>query len=184
MSWIAKNEYLTQTEMENNAKLVWDYFGSRGWSLSAVAAMLGNMQTESNINPGIWESLVEYGGGYGLVQWTPYTKYSEWAGSNWQNNGNKECARIFYELNNGLQWISTDLYPLSFAEFSKSGNTPEYLAEAFLYNYERPAVQPQPVRETQARAWYNFLDGKTPAPIGGAFPVWMTKRILVRRKRR
>ena len=40
------------------------------------------MQSESSINPGRWES-DRVGGnpdahGYGLVQWTPYTKYTNW----------------------------------------------------------------------------------------------------------
>ena len=70
--------------MQNNAVLLWSYFKAQGWTLNAVAAMLGNMQSESTINPGIWEGLDPFVGGYGLVQWTPYTKYSDWAGSGWE----------------------------------------------------------------------------------------------------
>ena len=55
--------------MQNNAVLLWSYFKAQGWTLNAVAAMLGNMQSESTINPGIWEGLDPFVGGYGLVQW-------------------------------------------------------------------------------------------------------------------
>lgn len=182
--WIAKNTYLTRDEMENNALLAWAFFGSRGWSREAVSAMLGNMQTESTINPGIWESLIEYGGGYGLVQWTPYTKYSEWAGSGWENNGNKQCERINYEMENGLQWFSNIEAPIvdppiTFEEFSKSTDDVETLANYFLWYYEHPADTIQPNRAEQAKNWYEFLAGITPTPTPSKkkkMPLWMYLR--------
>lgn len=167
--WISKNAYLTQAQMEHNATLVWRYFGSKGWSLEAVSAMLGNMQTESTINPGIWESLTPNGGGYGLVQWTPYTKYSEWAGQGWQNNGNKQCERIEYEKDNGLQWFANyEVYPatppISFKEFSTSTLPASTLANYFLWYYEHPLDPNQPNRAEQAQRWYSFLSGVSPPP--------------------
>lgn len=179
--WIAKNAYLNRAEMENNVLLAWYYFGSRGWSREAVSAMAGNWETESTINPGIWESLVPYGGGYGLVQWTPYTKYSNWAGTGWENNGNKQCERIVYEMENGLQWFSnpeapTVSPPISFREFSTSALDVETLANYFLWYYEHPAITIQPARATQARKWYEFLSGVTPSPTPTKkkkMPIWM-----------
>jgi len=168
--WISKNNWLTQSEQENNALLVWDFFSGYGWTLEAVAAMLGNLQSESNINPGIWENLEPFTGGYGLVQWTPYTKYSEWAGEDWQDNGPRECARVIYELENNLQWISTSEYPMSFSEFVESTVDPAELAQAWLYNYERPSSLDQPWRSTQALAWYEFLGGIPPVK---QIPIWL-----------
>lgn len=174
VAWIAKNAFLTRSQMENNvlmaAPILDEYF-----TTSAMAAMFGNMQSESSINPGIWEGLVPFEGGYGLVQWTPYTKYSEYAGADWQNNGDKQCYRIIYELRHGLQW-SKDYYhsiDMSFTEFANSTDSPEYLAHAFLSNYENPAKWPQPQRGVQARSWYNFLieHGYTDDTTGGGGPV-------------
>ena len=83
-------------EMQNNAVLIWNYFKSQGWTLNSVAAMLGNMQSESTINPGIWENLDPIiSNGYGLVQWTPSTKYSEWAGDGWEDNGLKSVSVLY-----------------------------------------------------------------------------------------
>lgn len=158
-SWITGNFFLSRTQMENNARILAEYFLSQGWSLNAISAMLGNMQTESTINPGIWQSLKEFRGGYGLVQWTPYTNYSDWAGDNWQNNGNLECERIIYEFKNGLQYYPTSDYPMTASEFMVSTETPEYLAQVFLNNYERPADRNQPQRSAQAREWFDFLQG-------------------------
>lgn len=55
MSWISGNRYLTQAEMQNNADIVIAYYRSIGVNDSSIAALLGNMQLESNINPEFWE---------------------------------------------------------------------------------------------------------------------------------
>ena len=69
MAWISGNRYLSISEMQNNVDILHYFFRSAGWTDNAIAAMLGNMQSESTINPGIWENLEPYSGGYGLVQW-------------------------------------------------------------------------------------------------------------------
>lgn len=161
-NWYSKNDYLTQKQMEHNAKLFSDIMQGYGFSINAIAAMLGNIQTESGVNPGIWQDRTVGTGGYGLVQWTPYTKYSEWAGGDWENNGDKECERIAYEFSHDIQYASTKSYPLSADQFKTSDKAPGYLANAFLYNYERPSNLNQPKRARQAEAWYKFLTGEEP----------------------
>ncbi len=172
MAFITGNRYLSQEEMTTNAKYIWAYLGGRGWSKNAVAGMLGNMQTESSINPGIWEGLnAGTGPGYGLVQWTPYTKYTEWCAERSLDPSHMDSAlqRIEYELENGLQYYPTDSYPETFAQFKTSTKTPTYLAMVFLANYERPKDPDQPARGTQAEAWYKVLDG-APAPDSPSGP--------------
>lgn len=185
MAWTAGNRRLTQSEMEGNAVEVWRYFSARGWTLNSVAGMLGNMQAESLVNPGAWEGYDPYVGGYGLVQWTPYTNYADWAGAGWQNNGPKQCDRIMFEFNGGyVQWIPTGRYPLTFKQFSESTQTPEYLAAAFLYNYERAEVEVLPARQANARYWYNYLGGVSPTPTRSkGMPVWMMCRPNYKRRR-
>lgn len=179
MAWISGNRYLSLSEMQNNVDILHYFFRAAGWTDNAIAAMLGNMQSESTINPGIWEGLDPYTGGYGLVQWTPYTNYSDWAGADWQDNGQKEMERIIYELNHGLQWISTSKYPMSFADFTLSQETPSELAQVWLYNYERPKVKPQPIRSTRANYWYEYITGQTPSNI----PIWLLFKFNERRWR-
>ena len=178
MPWITGNRYLSMSEMQNNADIMYAFFTEKGWTVNAISAMFGNMQTESTLNPGIWENLDPFVGGYGLVQWTPYTHYSDWAGDGWQDNGHKEMERIIYELENHLQWISTSLYPMTFREFSQSDKPPAYLAQAFLYNYERPAVMPQPARSKQAEYWYEYLAGHPPVK---EIPIWLLFKLKERR---
>lgn len=169
----SKNAYLTRPEMTVNAQYLMGAFTSRGWTKNAVAGMLGNMETESTINPGIWQNLDEGNMrmGYGLVQWTPATNYIDWASARGydRKDVDGQIARIIFELENGLQWISTSSYPLTFKQFSQSTESPEYLAQAFLRNYERPANQNQPNRSTQARYWFDAIEG-----TGGGKPVFPT----------
>ena len=187
MAWVSTNNYLSQSDMENNAALVWEFFGSRGWTIEAVSAMLGNMQKESTINPGIWESLTPYGGGYGLTQWTPYTKYSLWAGNQWEGNGDLECQRIQYEVTltgADAQWIPTANYPETFLQFTQSTASVSYLTSAFMHNYERPAsYATEAERQGYAASWYTYLSGQPAPPVDPTppdeptaldqIPVWM-----------
>lgn len=166
MAWISGNYYLNQNEMQNNASIIKDRLLVKGWTIEAISAILGNMQTESTINPGIWEGLQDHNlsGGFGLVQWTPATKYINWAGgdeASW-NNGDRELDRIQYEAENNLQWFSNPDAtppdpPITFLEFTRATDTPEHLAAFFLWYYEHPADPHQPIRGTQARQWYNYL---------------------------
>lgn len=42
---------MVQSQMEVNATYIWSYLYNEGWTKEAVAGMLGNMQSESAINP-------------------------------------------------------------------------------------------------------------------------------------
>lgn len=156
---------LDRAKQELNVKYIYNYLSSKGWTLNAVCGMLGNMQSESAINPGRWQSedVGNLSGGYGLVQWTPATKYIDFIGvENDPSTMDNNLSRIIYEVENNLQWIATSEYNYSFLEFTKSLDTPYNLAMAFLANYERPADPNQPSRGTQAEDWYEFLSGYVP----------------------
>lgn len=189
IEFVSRNGYLTSDEMKINARHVGTLLYSRGWTVNSIAAMLGNMESESTINPGIWENLDEgnLNGGYGLVQWTPASKYLDWCTVEGLEPSSLLSAllRIEYEIENGLQWISTALYPMTFQEFKTSTDDVERLAMAFLYNYERPKSLNQPQRATQARAWLEFLTSEnlTPTPKPKkkkTMPLWMMVEITRR----
>lgn len=163
MSWISGNRYLTESEMQNNALIIRDYLVDKGWSMNAIAGMLGNMESESTINPGIWQGLIEGtggGGGFGLVQFTPYTNFTNWADSNgyeWAD-GNAQLKWIDEVTSSFGQWIPTDNYNFSFETFKTSSESPEYLASSFLKNFERAGVEVEEERRTQGRKWYEFIN--------------------------
>lgn len=160
---------LTYDQMEVNALYIGAYLIGRGWTLNAIAGLLGNMQVESSLNPGRWQSDRvggdSVGHGYGLVQWTPYTKYTEWVTGDPSTMDNN-LSRIIYEVDNNLQWIGAgEFSDMSFKEFSESELDPYTLGRAFILCYERPADQSeeaQNYRGTLATSWYNYLSSNNP----------------------
>lgn len=175
-SLFSESEPLSQTEMKVNADYIYTSLLNAGWTANSVCALLGNMQAESTINPGRWQgdNVGSTSNGYGLVQWTPSTNYTNWCNENGIEDPSEmdnNLVRIIYEVENDLQWISTDAYPLSFDDFTKSNESIDYLAKAFLLCYERPADQSESVqnyRSELANNWYSYLTGSsgpiTPTP--------------------
>lgn len=169
-SFTGESVPLTQAQMELNAKYIFSFLSSKGWTLNAIAGMIGNIQAESTMNPGRWQSddVGNISMGYGMVQWTPSTKYTEWCteqGFSDPSEMDNNLKRILYELENNIQWIATNSYSMSFKEFSTSSRSVSDLAKAFLLNYERPADQSESVQSYRASLgefWYTFLSGETP----------------------
>lgn len=125
---ISNNKYLTQGEMESNAKEIYTYLSDKGWTINAISGLLGNMQRESTINPGLWQSLKEgnYSGGYGLVQWTPATKYTNWAKANGYDIGDGTVQLYWIDqLSESTgEWIKTSAYNLTWSQFKTSTRMP------------------------------------------------------------
>jgi hypothetical protein len=157
------NEYLELEEMQVNVPYIYAYFTNQGWSKKAVCALLGNMQTESTMNPGIWEGLIEEKGGFGLTQWTPASKYTRWAKENNLDpkDIDTQLERIQYEVENNVQWqgFRTE-YNMTFEEFTQSTMDVEDLTAIFMLSYERPRNQSkekQLERSQQGRYWYDYF---------------------------
>ena len=178
---------LTQAEMEINATYIYNYLGALGWTANAIAGMLGNFQHESTINPGRYQGDVPSGSGWGLAQWTPSSKYTNWCDENglvWHHM-DSALKRIIYEFENGIQYDNTPAdsnYGISSQNFITSTEAPFWLAGCFVMNYEKPAsvLKGYPEGETEAEhqaakaatlkkrgdaanKWYEFLTG-LPAP--------------------
>lgn len=162
----------TKAQQQVNAKYIYSYLSAKGWTINAISAILGNMQAESSINPGRWQSN-NVGGGpaYGIVQWDPYSKYINWATSNGfsdYSTMDANLARIIWEVNNNQQWYGRSEWAgMSFKEFTTSTKSVNYLARGFIICYERPADQStsaQNYRASLAEEWYSYLTGVTPEP--------------------
>lgn len=190
MAWIVKvgvAQYLTQSEMENNATEFYSYFNSKGFTIESVAGMLGNLQQESNINPGMKQT-ASASSGWGLIQWTPssnLTGYANAQGSNWAT-GEIQTQLMWDEIINGYggQWIPKPALGYSYTgnEFSKLTDVSE-ACKAYLYERERAGVEALSKRLTYASNWYEYLTGvtpptpPTPAPTKRkGMPVWMMCR--------
>lgn len=182
VEWVSSNAYLGETDMQNNAYVFYSIMANKGYTLNAISGMLGNMQRESTINPGIWQNLDEgnYSLGFGLVQWTPATNYTNWATVNGYEigDGDGQCVWLDAMTVSSGQWIVTSDYNMSWDEFKVSTESPEYLASAFLKNFERAGAEYEEERRANARKWYNYLKNMTPFPPTPdtpkrKMPLWM-----------
>ena len=175
-SLYTESQALTTEQMQTNATYIYSCLLPKGWTINAISAILGNMQAESSINPGRWQSdsVGWVAGGYGLVQWTPTTKYIDWCtaqGFSDPSEMDNNLERILWEVDNGDQWgfPSYSPYTITFKQFTISNESVSDLTKAFLLNYERPAEEnrteeKQAIRASLGEAWYEYLTGVAPTP--------------------
>ncbi len=71
---------LTTAQEEANAQYIYSFFKAQGWTTEAICGLLGNMQKECGLNPGIWQHWERARLGYGLLQWTPAQDYIDFLG--------------------------------------------------------------------------------------------------------
>lgn len=169
MAWIYEIgtvKYFTQSQMENNATEFYNYFSPLGYTLESICGMLGNIQRESTLNPGLKER-ESVSSGWGLIQWTPSNNLTDYAtakGQNWYD-GNLQCLLINDEVLNGYggQWIPTTSYPYSGAEFSKLTDVEEAV-KSYCFERERAGVVALDERIQNGKNWYEYLSGKPPKP--------------------
>ena len=194
MAWISDDRYLSQSEMENNANIIINYYRSRNIDDNTIAALLGNMQAESTLSPGLTER--GGGGGYGLVQWTPKQNLID--ACNILNltpytSGDNQIRVIIEEIrgipNSINQWYTSSAfisrYYNSGATSDMVGITPQQflsnsmrwgadkLAVLFMAGYERPSYDPSinhyTTRQQNALNWLQYMGGvipPTPTPTG------------------
>lgn len=130
--------------------------------------MLGNMQSESRMNPGIWQGRKEGNmkGGFGLVQWTPATKVISWANEQGipYNSMVAQLERICFEVDNpgkvsDYAWMKKS-NNMTFKQFTQSTMSAYDLGIVFMLNYERPANKTEGnknKRGNNANYWYQFF---------------------------
>ena len=190
MVWV--NEYqtwLTEAQSLQNAQMVVNFLSGKDWSKEAIAALIGNMRHESSINPNMYEYGKEWvdDWGFGLVQWTPRSKFWNWGlGQGYTEtelrSGDSQLARIDYEVDNNIQYIPNghsarygyeSKYDFSFADFRQNtqGLTVNQLTEAFMWNYEGPAysagLNSLSERQAFANRAFNELDWSGTGEGGG-----------------
>lgn len=185
MAWISRQGALTQSEMENNANIIINYYRSIGVDDRTIAGILGNMQAESSINP---EREEVGGAGYGLVQWTPISvlqNHCNTLGLSPYNNGDVQIQVLIQEILNqsGVgEWYTSSAF---ISNYYNSGATsdmigitgrqfldnsmnwnPDKLAVLFMAGYERPSYDPSvnhyQIRQQNANNWFQYMGGVIP----------------------
>lgn len=171
MAWlyeIGVGKYFNQSKQENNATEFYNYFTNKGATIEAICGMLGNIQRESTLNPGIKQGS-STSLGWGLIQWTPSTVLTNWCktyGYNWYD-GSAQCERISCEGEGtkgaGGCWLPTSEYAYSWSEFLALTDVAE-ATKAYLYERERAGIGALDLRLQYASEWYEYFSGKPPTP--------------------
>lgn len=143
MAWWTESEMAVH---KGTAKIVWDYFKSKGLSNEAVAGMMGNFERECHFDTGGVES---NGEGHGLAQWsfsrkTDILNYASSQGKPWTDL-NLQLDFVWHELN------STENASLVALQNAK---TVEEATVMFDNLYERSGVKVLDERTYYANYWY------------------------------
>lgn len=178
MAWIVRvgtREFFNQSEKDNNAIEFYNFFAPRGYSLASICGMLGNIDQESTVNPGLQET-ASTSSGWGLIQWTPMSNYFWWFdihGWSW-SDGNAQCEKIAEEIeSNRDPWLPTSQYPYSGQEFMQLTDT-ELCVRAYFAERERgdPAKAMMEHRIDCANYYYQYLSGQpVPPPVPPTPPI-------------
>lgn len=157
--------------IQNSAieKAIWEYLVSKGLNAYAVAGIMGNLYAESGLNPcnlqnsyneildmtdteytaavdnGDYNNFVNDKAGYGLAQWTYYTRkqalldFAKEAGVS-IGNLDMQLAHLWRELQGYKSVIST----------LKAAESVQAASDAVLLGYEKPEDQSEAVKKKRA----------------------------------
>ncbi len=150
-----------------NAAFSYQFLSDMGWSHNAICAFLGNADYEScGINAGKWEYRQNrIGPGYGIVQWTPSSNYTEWACENGYANDSLEGQLIYLDdsMHFGRgQWLPNhekvpEGYGMAYEDFITSDADVGYLTQVFAYCYERADSYAMEERINYAEEWDEYF---------------------------
>ena len=177
-------------------KEIWDFFTKKGLNAYAVAGLMGNLFAESGLNPcnlqntynnklgmgdeeytkavdaGSYGNFVNDSAGYGLAQWTFYTRkqalfdYAKAAGV---SIGNLAMQLAFL-------WKELQGYK-SVVDILKNATSVRAASDAVLTGYEKPADQSENVKKQRA----GYGDGYYRKYAGGAVAPAIKKLYRVRK---
>lgn len=168
---------LRSPEADANGWEIYNYFHNLtpSWSTESIAAMCGNWQHESVMNPFI--RYTTESGGFGLAQWiTNKSNLISWATSQGltPTSGPAQVQYVEQERQ-GIddQWLRRGDYAQSFDSFAynQQSMSVAQLTRCFNDCFERPN-QWWSVRVTNAEYYYQLFGGTPPGPSPTADP-WL-----------
>lgn len=169
-----------QTNNKTNEEIIWDYLIGKGLNKYAVAGLMGNLYSESHLQPtnlqnvfetklkmsdaeytsavdsGKYKNFAYDSAGYGLAQWTYYTRKQKLL--NYAKSVNKSIGDLNMQLDflwNELQGYTQLMRTL------KNTNSIYDSSTAVLTQYEKPANQGTAVKQTRAKYGQEIFDRNT-----------------------
>ena len=163
------SEQQAETPQNSNEKAIWDFLTGKGLNAYAVAAIMGNLAKESGLMPnnlqntynnklgktdaeytaevdnGSYGNFVKDGAGYGLAQWT------YWSRKQALLNRAKQAGVSIADLNMqlGFLWEELQGYTAVMEVLKKAGSV-RTASDAVLTGYEKPANQSEAVKKERA----------------------------------
>ena len=187
------------------AHIIWNKLLNVIGNKHGVAGLMGNLQAESGLYPDRVQGDVPYssfsqeytakvdngqisendfvnnginGGGYGLAQWTYYTRkqklYDMWKSGGYTSIGSVDlaCDFLLWELENSFSGVFNTL---------KNATSIREASDKVLHDFESPADQSESVEELRASMGteiYNTFSGSSVTPDNPDTPTTSTKRKL------
>ena len=177
------------TEATANAWEIYNYFRGLAtpWAVESIAALCGNAQLESIMNPFIRADTES--GAFGLWQWiTNKQTLINWANGQGlrPTSGPAQVQYVEAERSGAVQDSQylprQEFSHVSFNDFAynQENLTVQQLAKCWWTNYERSAAW-QEDRATWAAGYYELFTGSPPPP--GTVPPWLLFKWKERRRR-
>lgn len=158
----------------NNAQLIYNILRNNGYTHNAACGVLGNFQHESYMNPGQWQigySIYSASNscGFGLGQWTKWTKVSNYVGSTDESEMANGDNQMNLFLSDTGQWghglitksgwsnyyNTQSIYFATMADYAADDtHTAAELATAFSIQWERGAAQYLFTGQQENATWY------------------------------
>ena len=173
-----------QNKEPGNDRVIWDFLKSKGLNDHAVAGIMANLYAESALNPrnlqntyekklgvtdekytenvdnGSYDNFVKDGAGYGLAQWTYYSRKQELL------DEAKVTGKSIGDLSMQLAFFWKELQRYkSVVNVLIGATTVREASDAMLTGYERPADQGEAVQEKREKFgldFYNKFAGREP----------------------
>lgn len=178
----------TSAAVLGNAQEVYNKLTGAGWTDNAAFAVIGNLCLESTgINPGQFENGYNYSWsrGFGIGQWTPGTKVSDYIGSQAQGVVDDGDKQVDFLLSVPSQYTTTFLNPdgssnyygitglpyiSNMADFSISNESVADLTTLWAICWERPGAQYlERARRIEYAEYFANQIGPSPGPT--TYPV-------------
>ena len=188
----------------DNEKIIWDFFIEKGLNAFGVAGLMGNLKAESGLNSqnlqnayerklgytdatytkavddGSYDNFVRDSAGYGLAQWTYWTRKQNLL--QYAKNKNKSIG----DLTMQLEFLWTELQSCTnVISVLKSATSVKQASDIVLTGFERPANQGESVKTKRAeygQAYYKKYVQNSSTSVTVPYRVRITVGVLNIRK--
>lgn len=166
-----------QEEKDSDDRIIWDFLTGKGLSEVSAAGLMGNLYAESRLNPcnlqnsfekklglsdqqytsgvddGTYTNFVKDSAGYGLAQWTFWTRKQNLL--NYARSQNKSIGDLQMQLE--FLWSELKGYK-AVMEALENAQSVFQASNAVLLGYEKPADQGAAVQKKRAEYGQTFMN--------------------------